>query len=406
MRLKSLVGVLAITGLIVAGCGGGDDSGSGSGGSGGGGEAAAPAGLKAGDTIKVGYAASKTGLLSSVEQDLGKFIDAYVEDVNAKGGIDGKVKIELETIDCGSDPAKCSNVTQQLLDNGAKFIIGPCDVDVALPAALLTTKADTAMLTTCAGGASFREQAGKSAFLNTHSAPVLGHAQGEFAAKEGHKTAAIMTSADLQYTDAVGKGAQERFEAKGGKVLKVETAKLGQPQYTSQANAIANANPDVVMASLFLPSSNTFIQNLRSAGYKGPVYGVDGTADAATLAIGSAAENVYPFGYAHLGDDTLPSVKSAIDIYTKKYGKPPTGGLGVLGADVILLLEAAVKKAGTVEDSAAILDALENLENVEAASGPITYKGRNGIPKKDVVVLKTDVPNKGFEQVERFYPEP
>jgi branched-chain amino acid transport system substrate-binding protein len=406
MSLKSLVGVLAITGLLFAGCGGGDDTGGGSGSSDSGGTAAPAEGLKAGDTITVGYAASKTGLLSSVEQDIGKFIDAYVEDVNAKGGIGGKVKIDLKTVDCGSDPAKCSNVTQQLMDDGAKFIIGPCDVDVALPAALLTTKADVAMLTTCAGGASFRDQAGKSAFLNTFSAPVLGHGQAEFAVKEGHKTAAIMTSADLQYTVAVGEGAQERFEAKGGKVLKVETAKLGAPQYTSQANSIANANPDVVFTSFFLPSSNTFIQNLRSAGYKGPVYGVDGTADAATLAIGDAAENVYPFGYAHLGDDTLPSVKTAIDIYTKKYGKPPTGGLGVLGADIVLLLSAAVEKAGTTTDTAKILDALENLENVEGATGPITYKGRNGIPKKDIVVLKTDLPNKGFEQVERFYPEP
>jgi branched-chain amino acid transport system substrate-binding protein len=277
-------------------------------------------------------------------------------------------------------------------------------VDVALPAAILATRSKVGMLSTCAGGESFRAQAGASAFLNTFGAPVLGKAYADYAVKQGYKNAAMLTSADLQYTTTIGEVAQKRFEEKGGKMVKVTTAKLGQPQYTQQATAIANSNPDVVFTSLFLPSSNTFIQNLRSAGFKGPVYATDGTADAATLAIGDASENVYSFSHAYIGDDTLPGTKSAIENYTKKYGKGPTGGLGVLGADAVRLFVAAVEKANS-KDPEAILKAFENLQNVDGGTGPITYAGRAGIPKKDVVIQKADPKNKTFTLVERFYPE-
>jgi branched-chain amino acid transport system substrate-binding protein len=389
--------VMVAAAILVAGCGGGNSD-NGAGGSGGG-------KLKAGQSILLGYVADKTGFMAAAEQPFAQGLQAEVDHINSKGGIAGKVKIKLKSVDCASDPQQCSSVTQQFISDGAKFLIGPCDIDVATPGALLATQAKVGMLSSCAGGPGFRQEGGASAFLNTFSAPVEGRGMAEYANDEGLKKVAIMTSGDLQYTRSISDTAASTTKSLGGKVVSVQSGKLSAPQYRIQATAIARAQPDVVMTSLFIPTFNIFLRNLRAAGYSGPVYGSDGMGNDGVFAVGDAAKDVYTFNHADFGSSAPPQTKEFLSAYQDKWGKPPADALAALGGDAALLVSAAVQKANS-SNPKSIRDALENISGVQGATGgAISYAGRKGLPKKDIVLLKTDPATKKFVFVKRFYPK-
>ena len=80
--------------------------------------AAAPAWaqLEAGTTYKIGWASDTSNYLSFVDEPLAKGMQVAIDELNGKGGIAGKVKIELDRRDMKSDPMLGATVVQELID--------------------------------------------------------------------------------------------------------------------------------------------------------------------------------------------------------------------------------------------------------------------------------------------------
>ena len=391
-RFFLLVAVIA-SALFVAACGGGDDD------DGGGGSD-----LSEAESYKVGYAASQTGRLAIFEEVFLEGLRAQIDAINDEGGIDGQVKVELDVRDCASDPQRCGVVAQELIDNEAQFLISPCDVDASLPAAQIAERAEVPILNSCGSGSSFREQVGEYAFLNVYGTEAEGQAMAEFADKQDYKTAAMMTSNDIEYTESIISSADARFTELGNDVVETQTFTLDAPRYTSQATAIANSNPDVVMTSIFLPAAVTFLQNLRGAGYTGPVIGPDGMEGEELFSAGNAAKDVSVLTFGFPGTAPENATDEFYDLYEKATGARPSLVIAALGGDAAVLIEEAVTEAGTTNPPE-VRDALDELEGVVAPTGEISYAGHEGVPAKDVVILRTNVPNEKFEFVDRFVPE-
>jgi branched-chain amino acid transport system substrate-binding protein len=226
----------------------------------------------------------------------------------------------------------------------------------------------------------------------------------EYANELGYKRIGIMTSGDLQYLKSMTDSATKRTKELGGEVIATESAKVSAPQFRVQASALARANPDVVITSFFLPISNPFFQNLRAAGYTGPVFASDGMGNDQTFAIGEAAKDVYTFNHASFGPEAPESVKTFLEVYEKAHNEPPADALAAIGGDAALLVEAAVTKANST-DPEAIRAAFDELRDVQGVTGKITYAGRNGVPKKEIYLLKADPSTKKWEFIKKFYPE-
>lgn len=390
-RFFLLIAVI-VSALVVAACGGDD------------GDEGGGADLAEAESYKVGYAASQTGRLAIFEEVFLEGLRAQINAINDEGGIDGQVKIELDVRDCASDPQRCGVVAQELIDNGAQFLISPCDVDASLPAAQIAQKEEVPILNSCGSGSSFREQVGEYAFLNVYGTEAEGQAMAEFADEQGYKTAAMMTSNDIEYTESIISSADARFTELGNEVVETQTFTLDAPRYTSQATALANSNPDVVMTSIFLPAAVTFLQNLRGAGYTGPVIGPDGMEGDELFSAGDAAQDVSVLTFGFPGTAPQNATEKFYDLYEKETGQRPTLVIAALGGDAAVLIDEAVTDAGTT-DPPAVRDAFDELENVVAPTGEISYAGHEGVPAKDVVILRTNVPKKEFEFVDRFVPE-
>jgi len=208
----------------------------------------------------------------------------------------------------------------------------------------------------------------------------------KYAFDTGYKTAYILVSPDTAYTQ-LPLYFKAVFEKLGGKVIAQDNFSMGQQDFGAQVTKIKALSPapDVIMTAAYEPDFPAFIKQLRAAGVTIPVIGSDGIDSPTTFALGNVAEGVV---FSTAGFAAPGSPLEAYNVkYKAKYGSDPDTIYTAIGYDLIKVLEAAVLKAGST-DRAAIWQAVRELENVQGATSTITYKGTNGIPLRQVALIK------------------
>ena len=368
---------------------------------------AAHAELKAGTVYKIGWASDLTNYLSFVDAPLAQGVQVAIDEINAKGGIAGKVKIELDRRDMKSDPMLGATVVQELIADGANFIVTTCDTDVSLPGAQIAAAAHLPVMSSCGADAAGPGQVPDGfGFLNVPGTLTQGAMLAEYAAKKGYKKAYTLKSKSEGYTQTLAAAFEERFKELGGEIVGADFYTLGDASYRVTATKMVNSDADVIMTNTFVPDTTAFLKDLERLGNKKPLLLVDGN-DAPVVF--DAGDQLSLAVMATYGGNRTPG--SAFDLFEQefkaKYGGEPESLQTALGYDLVVTVAAAVEAAGTV-DGTAVRDAINNLENVPGATGMITFKNSPiglGIPKKDYSMVTFDVPAKKFVVESVGFPE-
>ena len=323
-----------------------------------------------------------------------------VDQINAKGGVGGKLKLQIVTQDGKSDPAQGAIVATDLIGQDVQFGITPCDADIGIPGAVKFQAAKIPVVMACGSGWTFPSIVGDYAFINVFGTAALGAAQAEYAFKKGWKRAYNLSSTEYFYGKNIGDTFAARYKQLGGKIVGTGFYKFADVDFRALVTQIVRLKPDVVTSTIVLPGSTTFLKQLRSAGYKGPVVGADSFDGKAMLGAGAALNNVYFTTHA------CPTAANTAPFFAavrKATGKAPDGALVATGGDLGKLIEAALLKAGSA-DPTAVRNAFASLRNVKGVSGTISYGGapQKGVPKKNVFVIRY-VNGKGVCQTS-FYP--
>lgn len=369
--------------------------------------AGAQAELTAGSVYKIGWASDKSNYLSFVDEPLAKGMDVAIEEINAAGGIGGKVKIELDRRDMKSDPMLGATVVQELIAGGANFIVTTCDTDVSLPGAQMAAKSGLPVVSSCGADAAGPSQVPDGfGFLNVPGTLTQGAMLAEYAAKQGYKKAYTLKSKSEGYTHTLAAAFEERFKELGGEIVGEDFYTLGDSSYRVTATKMVNSDADVLMSNTFPPDTTAFLKDLERLGNTKPILMVDGND---TPVIFDAGPQLALATMATYGGYRTPG--SAFEKFEKEYkakfGADPESLQTALGYDLVVSIAAAVEAAGTF-DGAAVRDALDNIENVPGATGLITYKNSpigRGIPKKDYAIVKFDADKKVFIVESVGFPE-
>lgn len=400
MRWVGLLALLLLACAGLAACGGGGSTSSG----GTEGESSGPAEEEAsGGDFTIGIVASQTGFLAPYEEPLINSIKLSTEELNAAGGLEGK-QVKLVIKDGKSEPAEGAIAAQEVLSSDPGLLVVPCDQDVALPAARLGQEASVPTISSCAGAATFPEIVGDYMFLNTPGTFAEGSALAQFAKKKGWKTAYVLTTKDAAVFSTSSEAFEAQFKEEGGTITGTGNYSLGQPKYTPQTEAIANANPkpEVLMLSTNTPETTVMLKELANEGVELPIVTVFGNQTNLLFQAGSALDKM-PMYISTIGViEPGNKINAFYKKYQAKYGDFPDTTFAALGADIVNLLEIAVKEAGSTEPEA-IRDAIANTENAELTTGPATYKGQNGVPKKGFYMV-TPAEDETFEIIEQFFP--
>jgi branched-chain amino acid transport system substrate-binding protein len=363
--------VLALSGLA-AGCGGDDDD-----------EAAATQPTATGETtatdepITIGWAYDSSGQMAPFDGPALAAARIRVEELNAEGGVEGRM-LEIETCDTqNNDPAKAKACATSLLDGGAEIIFVTCDVDFATPVVQEAIGQGTLAIAPCIGTDQmgpkrFGEQ-GKLAFSFGNVAQDEGSAMAEFANAQGWKSAAIATNTLLVYFKNVTAAFEKRFTELGGTIVANESYATGANNVGAAVSRLDGATADVIVTSTAFGELPALVSGLRSLGNETPIlnsWAGDGTY---WVTKNPQVTNYYAVTYASVfGDDPSEDVKAMIQALTDAGSPPGTGGF-LAGAGAIDGVAEAIERAGGSTDGAELAAELEQFDGVETISGEVSF---------------------------------
>lgn len=270
-RAKAILASLAVAATVAA-CGGGD-----------GGE-----GGDAGESYKWGINAELSGSVSFYGESLQAGVQAYVDQVNAGGGIDGH-KIEVTALDNAGDSSRsATNATQLATSSEINAMFGfvlsaNCS---AATSVVERYKVPLACLSV-AEGSDYVYNLGPN---STRMAGALLGAAKEVSGKDNPKAALVHlnTLTVLALADAV----QEQADDAGVDLVTSQQLDLAATDVSPQVAKVVAAKPDVVIVSNFGPGFLAVLKAVRAAGLDVPVIWADGTGNLTSLEE-STDENVY-----------------------------------------------------------------------------------------------------------------
>ncbi len=344
-------------------------------------------------TIAVGYGNNLTGFLAVHDRLISDGAKLAVEQINAKGGIGGKVKINLKIEDVKSDPATSVEVAKDLIAKKVTALILPCNTDFQVAMTAVAAKAGQFTLSPCNADPTLWKK-----FPIYWPVGMAGNAQGtqlaDYVKSTGHKNAWVLDS-NFLYINLMTKYFVKAAPSRGIKVVGKDNVPFGATgfptDFSAQVTKIKNASPqpDVIMTGLFTPFVDTLTKQLRAAGIQTQVVGTDGMDTGLHLSAGGKA--VEGTAFTTFGFPTAGSAAERFYAdYGKRFGKRPDGSFAALGYESIKVLEAAVLKADST-DPKAIQKALAGGLTVQGALGAIKYLGggeHNPIDSVAVVQVK------------------
>ncbi len=375
----------------------------------GGGGGTTPGGRKAptgagnsqsGDTIKIGLVASLTGDLKPWGEDCQFGAKLAVDEINAAGGINGK-KIELIEQDSQSTPEKGKTAAEKLMSDGALVLVG--EVASGITAQMAQSAFDKGVPVVAVGATrTDLTDIGSHVFRVCYIDDFQGPVMAKFAFEElGLKKVAIMTDQKQPYSTGLSDSFRKKFTELGGEIVDEQKYDSGQSQFSSQLTAIKAKAPDGLFLSGYFNEVGPIIRAADEMGIKVPYLGGDGWDSREIFQnAGPAIANGY-FCNHYNNDEDRPAVKTFLQAWSGKYGKPPATTMGALGYDAVMLVADALKRSKSL-DSKALIEALEDTTGFAAVSGEITLKGNNGNPPKRALVVGMD-PARGAQVFKKAY---
>lgn len=308
-------------------------------------------------------------------------IDLAIEEINAAGGIDGKM-IKLISEDDEGNPDKTVNAYQKLTSkDGAKFIIGSL-TSGCTQAITARAQAQKVIQIAPAATAPAITDAGDYIFRVCFIDPFQGTVGGIFAAETLKTTkAAILYDSGNDYSVGLTENFEKAFTSKGGKIVAKEAYITNDKDFNAQLTKIKNANPDVVYLPDYYGTVALIASQLRAAGINTPIVGADGW-DGLTANAGKEVLNGF-YSNHYAADSTEEKVVNYVAAFNKKYGKEPNS-FAALGYDAVYLLKDAILKAGST-DAAAVKDALSAIEG-DYVTGHLTFDEKHNPIKSAVMV--------------------
>jgi branched-chain amino acid transport system substrate-binding protein len=358
-------------------------------------------------TITVGYGNNLTGFLAAHDVLISNGALLAVQQINAKGGIGGKIKIKLMLRDVKSRPDTSVQVARDLMGAKVNVLILPCNTDFQVAMAAVANPRGQFMLSPCNADPTVAKKYG-----NYWPVGMAGNAQGaqlaNYAKRRKIKKVYVLDAPQMLYVHLMAKYFNKAAGSRGIQVVGSDDIPFGAtgfPQdYSAIATKIKNGSngAQAIMTGLFSPFVDFLARDLRRAGVNLPVLGTDGMDTQLNLTTGKDAVNGYgftTFGFPDRGSATARFYAQ----FKGKFGASPDGTYPALGYDTIKVLEAAVIKAGGINGKV-IQAALANGMTVKGALGPIKYKGSNQHNPTNIVAA-VQIKNGKFVKVLKGIPK-
>jgi branched-chain amino acid transport system substrate-binding protein len=298
-----------------------------------------------------------TGPAAEIGQEFQSGLGMAVDDINAKGGVDGW-KLKAIVVDHKGTALGGAQAMNQLVNLDKVPFVITTFTGVALTAQPIAQQNQVLLMNV--GGTS-NNLLGKPWLYNDQvMGEPLNAPLAQYGYDKGGRTAALLTS-----EDAYGKDDGIAFAAAwtklGGKIVASETFPLTATDFTAQLTKIRAAKPDILYAVAVGDTQGLLVKQARALDIKSTMVGPLLTQGLIKLG-GKAAEGFIGSGIAVDPATKDPAAKAFLDAYKAKYHRAPEWDAGTPYEAVkylAVLIHEATRSGADPRSGAALQKALE-----------------------------------------------
>ncbi|MHC4160344.1 MAG: ABC transporter substrate-binding protein, partial [Planctomycetota bacterium] len=338
----------------------------------------------AADTIKVGAILAVTGPASFLGAPESKTLQMLAEEINSKGGINGK-KIELIIKDSGANPEKAISFAKQLIEEEKVLaIIGPSTSGETMKIKNIMEEAK-AILLSCAAAEVIVNPVAKYVFKTPQKDSFAVKKIFMQMQKMGIKKVGVVVG-NTGFGKA-GKAQIEKIAPEYG--IDIVISEVYDKKATDLTAVVTKVKSKDVQALInwsIVPAQSIVIKNMKQIGFNVPIFQSHGFGNIKYVkAAGPAANGViFPAGRLlvagtlYKGHPQKNVLVKYMNDYESKFGEDAST-FGGHAYDAFMILVEAVKKAGT--DKEKVRDAIENMKGFVGTGGIFNFspEDHNGL---------------------------
>ena len=291
-----------------------------------------------GDTIKVGVMGPMTGDVSVYGLAVINGANLYLDQVNANGGINGKM-IESITMDEQGDATQAVQCFTKMVDEGIVGLIGDVTTTPTLAVAAESQDYNMPMVTASATAEAVTYDAEtdtvyENVFRATFTDPFQGIKMADYAyQKLGYTKAAVIYKKGADYNEGLAENFVNEFVALGGTIVDEESYSDGDVDYKTQLTTILGKGPETVFCPNYYQEVGQILSQAESVGLTVPFLGGDGWDGLEGYATNDQLKDTY--FCANYAKGSSPDFENA---YKEKYGEDYPNGFSPLGYDAAITL--------------------------------------------------------------------
>ena len=322
------------------------------------------------EKIVIGAIQPLTGSIANIGQNARAAMEIAVEEINAKGGINGKeLVVKFEDGQCEAKAA--ATAAKKLVEvDGVKVIIGGTCSAETMAAAPITEAGKVVQLSNCSSNPAITN-AGDYIFRAYPSDSFQGEIAAKFAFDDLKARKATILSCVSEWCAGIKEVFKEKFTGLGGSIVAEEEFQMDSKDLKTQLLKIRETGPDLVYFLGYTKESAAGIKQARELGMEAKILGADAWVDPALWSSTTGSNE----GVMYTTVKT-PENQAFVEALEEKVGK----GNGMLycssqSYDAVYLIAEALKKCG--ENSECIKEELYKVKGLNGLSGEISFD-RNG----------------------------
>ncbi len=349
-------------------------------------EASAP-----GDRILFGHVGSLTGSSATFGLSSDKGIQLAIDELNAKGGVKGKL-LALKTYDDEGKPDQAAFVASRLVkQDRVVVLLGEVASTRSLAMAPIADSEGVPMITPSSTNPRVTKNGDQTrpfVFRVCFTDGFQGMVGARFARNDLKVSrVAILRDVGQDYSVGLADFFASKFRALGGTIVDDESYKEGDQDFKSQLTAIRAKNPEAIYVPGYYTDVGLIARQARELGMKQVLLGGDGWDSAKLFEIGGKALQGSYYSNHYAPDDPNPRIQDFVKRYKERFGEVPDS-LAAQAYDAAKIAADAIGRAKDLSGPA-IRDAIAATRDYPGVTGVITIdKDHNAV--KPAVVLKVE----------------
>lgn len=334
--------------------------------------------------ILIGSYASVTGATASFGAYQLNGIMMAVEEINAKGGINGK-KIKLINYDNKSDNDETLAVVNRLVtQDKVVALLGEATSGRSKIGAQIAQQNKIPMLSTSATNPDVTK-VGNYIFRACFIDPFQGMVMAKFMTEHLKlKKAAIMRDIKSDYSVGLADNFAEKLKGMGGEIVADVSYQEGDIDFKSQLTSLKGKNPDVIFIPGYYNEVALIAKQVKELGLKQVLLGGDGWASPKLYELAKGAINGNYFSNHYSTESKDPKTVTFIKDYKEKYKEVPDA-MAALAYDATYMMAEAIKNSKELT-SENIRNELAKIKNFHGATGETMMNENRDAVKSATVV--------------------